>query len=324
MEEWLPPILTGRRAIGFRFILNSERTNTSMSNFQGIFPAIVSPVTSDGRLNEAAFRAVIEFNIQAGVQGFWVAGGTGESILLGDEVNQRIAEVVEDQSGGRVKNIMHVGAPTTARSLALAEHAAKVGVAAICCVPPFFYPRTDEEIIGFYRTVAAAADLPLFVYNLPSATGVEITPALMRKIRDEVPQLAGLKHSAQTFVNVQAFAKLGLSCLIGNKALMLPAMTIGATGCVDGPPVIVPERWVEIWQAYKSGDLAAAEAAQIRACQTWDKINSCGGQFHAIAKAALSERLGIDCGAPIPPGLPITSEQRATLRRCLDELGLIR
>ena len=146
----------------------------------------------------------------------------------------------------------------------------------------------------------------------------------MRKIRDEVPQLAGLKHSAQTFVNVQAFAKLGLSCLIGNKALMLPAMTIGATGCVDGPPVIVPERWVEIWQAYKSGDLAAAEAAQIRACQTWDKINSCGGQFHAIAKAALSERLGIDCGAPIPPGLPITSEQRATLRRCLDELGLIR
>jgi len=324
MEKWLPPILTGRRAIGFRFILNSERTNTSMSNFQGIFPAIVSPVTSDGRLNEAAFRAVIEFNIQAGVQGFWVAGGTGESILLGDEVNQRIAEVVEDQSGGRVKNIMHVGAPTTARSLALAEHAAKVGVAAICCVPPFFYPRTDEEIIGFYRTVAAAADLPLFVYNLPSATGVEITPALMRKIRDEVPQLAGLKHSAQTFVNVQAFAKLGLSCLIGNKALMLPAMTIGATGCVDGPPVIVPERWVEIWQAYKSGDLAAAEAAQIRACQTWDKINSCGGQFHAIAKAALSERLGIDCGAPIPPGLPITSEQRATLRRCLDELGLIR
>ncbi len=294
-----------------------------MSEFQGIFPAIVSPVTSEGRLNEAAFREVIEFNIQAGVQGFWVAGGTGESILLGDEVNQRIAEVVEDQSGGRVKNIMHVGAPTTARSLALADHAAKVGVEAICCVPPFFYGRTDDEVVAFYRSVAAAADLPLFVYNLPSATGVEITPALMRKIRDEVPQLAGLKHSAQTFGNVHAFVKLGLSCLIGNNALMLPAMTIGATGCVDGPPVIVPERWVEIWQAYKSGDLAAAEAAQKRACYTWDTISSCGGQFHAIAKAALSERLGIDCGAPIPPGLPLTVEQRETLRQRLEELGLI-
>ena len=87
-----------------------------MPEFKGIFPAIITPMTRDGALNEAAFRQVMEFNIQAGVQGFWVAGGTGESVLLEDEENRRIAEIAADQSQGRILNIMHVGAPTTLRA----------------------------------------------------------------------------------------------------------------------------------------------------------------------------------------------------------------
>ena len=132
----------------------------------------------------------------------------------------------------------------------MAENAAKAGVESICCVPPFFYHQSDEAIVEHYRAVGAAANLPLFVYNLPQSTGVEITPELMQKIQDGVPQLKGLKHSALTFANVRAFNKMGLSCLIGNGFLMLPALTIGATGCVDGPPNVAPELWVEIWNAY--------------------------------------------------------------------------
>ncbi len=211
-----------------------------MSGFHGVYPAIITPMTAEGDLNEAAFREVMEFNIQAGVHGFWVAGGTGESVLLDDEENMRIAEIAADQSRGRIENIMHVGAATTARAVKLAEHAAKAGVESICCVPPFFYRQSDEAIVEHYRAVGAAADLPLFVYNLPQSTGVEVTPELMRKIQDGVPQLKGLKHSAVTFTNVRAFAKMGLHCLIGNSMLMLPALTIGATGCVDGPPNMAP------------------------------------------------------------------------------------
>ena len=207
-----------------------------MAEFTGILPAIITPMTQEGKLNEAAFREVIEYNIQAGVHGFWVAGGTGESVLLDDDENMRIAEIAADQNRGRINNIMHVGAATTARAAKLAEHAAKSGVEAICCVPPFFYRQSDEAIVEHYRVVGAAAGLPLFVYNLPQSTGVEITPELMQKIQDGVPQLKGLKHSAVTFTNVRAFSKMGLDCLIGNSMLMLPALTIGATGCVDGPP----------------------------------------------------------------------------------------
>jgi len=277
-------------------------------------------MTAGGELNEAALREVIEFNIQAGVHGFWVAGGTGESVLLEDEENMRIAEIASDQSRGRIENIMHVGAATTARAVKLAEHAAKSGVEAICCVPPFFYRQSDEAIVEHYKAVGAAADLPLFVYNLPQATGVEITPEMMQKIQDGVPQLKGLKHSAVTFANVRAFSNMGLQCLVGNAMLMLPALTIGASGCVDGPPNVAPELWVEIWNAYNDGDIHRAEAAQEKASQVTELVRSIG--LHAGTKAILSERLGIDCGSPRAPGQPITPEQRTMMRQRLNELGI--
>ena len=291
-----------------------------MAGFRGVYPALITPMTAGGELNEAALREVIEFNIQAGVHGFWVAGGTGESVLLEDEENMRIAEIASDQSRGRIENIMHVGAATTARAVKLAEHAAKSGVEAICCVPPFFYRQSDEAIVEHYKAVGAAANLPLFVYNLPQATGVEITPDMMQKIQEGVPQLKGLKHSAVTFANVRAFSNMGLQCLVGNAMLMLPALTIGASGCVDGPPNVAPELWVEIWNAYNDGDIHRAEAAQEKASQVTDLVRSIG--LHAGTKAILSERLGIDCGAPRLPGQPITPEQRTMMRQRLNELGI--
>jgi dihydrodipicolinate synthase/N-acetylneuraminate lyase len=293
-----------------------------MAAFRGVFPAIITPMTAEGRLNEAAFRDVMEFNIQAGVHGFWVAGGTGESVLLDDEENMRVAEIAVDQARGRVTNIMHVGALTTARAARMATHAARAGVEAICCVPPFFYKPSDEGIVEHYRIVAAAANLPFFVYNLPQSTGTEITPELMRKIQERVPQLAGLKHSAVTFSYVRDFARLGLACIIGNSALMLPALTLGATGCIDGPPNMAPELWVAIWQAYQDGDLKRAEAAQDRATDVTNLVRQFG--LHATTKVVLSERLGIDCGDPRPPGLPLTPAQRQQVLTRAAELGLTR
>ena len=99
-----------------------------MADFEGILPAIATPMGTDGRFNEAAFREVMEFNIQAGVHGFWVAGGTGESVLLDDDENMAIARAAADQNRGRINNIMHVGAPTTLRAARMAENAAAAGL----------------------------------------------------------------------------------------------------------------------------------------------------------------------------------------------------
>lgn len=293
-----------------------------MARFEGIVPALVTPLDENDRLNEDALRRVIRFNVDAGADGFWVAGGSGESVLLDDDENRRIAEIAVETCAGEAKTIMHVGAATTKRAAALAEHAAKVGAEAICCVPPFFYGRDDEEIVEHYRIVGEAAGIPLFVYNLPSATGVEITVSLMSKIQDAVPQLRGLKHSASSFGNVRSFANMGLDCLIGNCRLMLPALTSGATGCVDGPPNVLPELWVKIRDAWNKGDLDGASNAQDEALVAYDAITPPDMGFHAWLKASLSERLGIDCGAPRRPGRPLTAEERKDLAARIDRAGL--
>jgi len=292
------------------------------TRFEGLYPAVITPMSTDGSIDEAVFRQVIEFNIRAGVHGFWVAGGTGESVLLDDEENRRLAEIVVDQAAGRANVIMHVGAPTTRRAAALAAHAAGAGVEAICCVPPFFYRRSDAEIVDHYRAVGAAAGRPLFIYNLPSATGVEITPGLMGRIQDGVPQVAGLKHSAPTMGHVRAFTKMGLACMIGNCRLVLPALTLGASGCVDGPICMLPELWVRIWGAYQDADLRRAEGAQDRACTVLEGFQECGGGFHAMMKGVLSARLGVPCGDPRPPGVPLSEAQREAIEQRVEALDL--
>ncbi len=280
-----------------------------MTKFRGLFPAVITPMTPEGELNEAAFRKVLEFNIQAGVHGFWIAGGSGESILISEDENQRIAQIAVDQIRGRVGTIMHVSAPTTAAAVRNAVNAAQAGVDSICGLPPCFYGTGEEELVEFYRSVGKAADLPLFVYNLPEATGVEITPELAQKIKDAVPQLVGLKHSAPNFKNVWKFSQMGLHCFMGFSSLMLPALTVGAVGSVDGPPNVSPEPFLEIWEAYQAGDWKRAQAAQERAAHIFNLFEGEYGPYIAVLKSLLSKRLGVDCGNPRPPSLPLTEAQ---------------
>ena len=292
-----------------------------MPEFHGVVPAIITPMRADGgEVDERAFRAVMEDNIRAGVHGFWTAGGTGESVLLTDDENHRIARAAVDQNQGRTNVIMHVGAQTTLRAARNAEQAARAGVDAICAVPPFFVRPGDGGIVDYYQTIAAAADLPLFVYNLPQSTGVEITPDLMRQLQDGIPQLVGLKHSALDMNDLYLFAKMGLRVFTGMGRMMLPALTIGAAGCVDGPPCLAPEVWVEIWDAYRAGDLARAEAAQARASAVMDILLDLG--YLGALKAAVGERLGIDCGDPRQPNVSATPAQKAQAREAVRRLGL--
>jgi 4-hydroxy-tetrahydrodipicolinate synthase len=122
---------------------------------------------------------------------------------------------------------------------------------------------------------------------------------------------------------IREFARLGLSCFTGSSALMLPALTMGACGCVDGPPNVAPEPWVAVWEAYERGDLHAAEAAQSRAREVIDLCVLFGGaKYHAVLKAGLSLRLDHDCGAPRRPALPLTEEQRSQVEARMAELGL--
>jgi 4-hydroxy-tetrahydrodipicolinate synthase len=124
------------------------------------------------------------------------------------------------------------------------------------------------------------------------------------------------------FAFVRDYVKLGLSCFMGNADKMLPALVMGAIGCIDWGPCLAPEPWVELWNAYQAGDMEKALAAQDRGIEVV-KLREIGA-FHQLLKAGLSERLGIDCGAPRAPGQPLSAKSRKELRRRLTEMGYIK
>ena len=291
--------------------------------WKGVFPANPTPVHADGRINEEALRAILEDNLSHGVDGFWVAGSTGEGPVMSEQQRETTARIAGETISGRGLSIMHVGAVSTESAAKGARAAKESGCDAICCVPPFFFRGDDQMTIDHYKRVADAADgLPFFVYNLPQLTQVEFTPELMEKVVDAVPTVIGLKHSAPMFMYIRAFADMGLKCFSGSGALPLPALTMGAVGTVDAPLALAPWLYAELHDAWERKDLETAQRLQDKTKAIVDVVKMFGAPA-ANTKLILSERLGVDCGRPIPPVMDLTDEQRPVVLTAAKEVGLL-
>ena len=290
--------------------------------FKGVFPAPPTPMTQDGRIHEKALRALLEDNIAHGAHGFWMAGSTGEGPILTDEQRDVVARVSAEVCQGRALVIMHVGAISTASAVKAAKSAKAAGCAAVCCVPPFFFPSSERSRIEHYKAVAdAAGDLPFFVYNLPQLTQVETVPALMEKFMRAIPTLKGLKHSAPNFSDIRVFADMGLICFSGNGAFPLPALTMGAVGSIDAPLALAPWHYAELFRAWEAGDMPRAQSLQDGVRKYVDLVWMFGAPAH-VCKTVLSARLGVDCGRPIPPVNTLSEEEQREVLRVAQSLGL--
>lgn len=291
--------------------------------FKGVFPAPPTPVTEDGRIHEKALRALLEDNIAHGVHGFWMAGTTGEGPILTDDQRDAVARISAETCNGRVPVIMHVGAISTASAVKAARNARAAGCDAVCCLPPFFFPSSERARIDHYKAVAdAAGDLPFFVYNLPQLTYVETVPALMEKFVRAIPTLKGVKHSAPNFADIRVFADMGLTCFSGNGAFPLPALDMGAVGTIDAPLSLAPWHYVELYQAWQSGDMVRAKKLQDGVRKFVDLVWMFGAPAH-VCKVVLSTRLGIDCGRSIAPVNSLTNDEIKEVLRVAKQLGVI-
>ena len=291
--------------------------------FKGVFPANPTPVKSDGRINEKALEKIIQDNLAHGVDGFWIAGSTGEGPVMSEVQRETTARIAGETISGRGLSIMHVGAISSESAAKGAKAARKYGCDAICCVPPFFFRGGDQMTIDHYKRVADASDgLPFFVYNLPQLTQVEITPDLMEKIVDAVPNVVGLKHSAMNFGDIRLFADMGLKCFSGNGTLPLPALTMGAVGTVDAPLSLAPWHYAELYDAWERGDIETAQRLQDGVLEIVNVVRMFGAPA-AVTKLILTERLGIDCGRPIPPVTDLTDEQRLVVLAAARNAGLL-
>ncbi|MEE8362556.1 MAG: dihydrodipicolinate synthase family protein [Dehalococcoidia bacterium] len=292
--------------------------------FKGVFPANPTPVHADGRIHEEALRAVLEDNMSHGVHGFWVAGSSGEGPVMSEQQRDRVARIAGETTQGRALAIMHVGAISTESAVKGARAAKEGGCAAVCCVPPFFFRPNTRALIEHYKAVADAADgLPFFVYNLPQLTQVETVPALMEEIVENVPNVTGLKHSAFNFGDIRAFADMGLKCFSGSGRLPLPALAMGAVGTVDAPLSLAPWLYVDLFNAWESGDIERARARQLDVQPIVDLVAMFGAVSHT-GKAVMSERIGMDCGASIPPVNRLDDEQKAEVLAAARKLGVLK
>ena len=187
--------------------------------FKGVFPAPPTPTTEDGRVNEKALRALLDDNISHGCGGFWMAGQhRRRADPHGRAARRRCKNFRGSLQGTRSGH--HAGGchEYGQRGQGGARPARAAGCAAVCCLPPLFFRSSERSIIDYYKAVAdAAGDLPFFVYNLPQLTQIEFFPAMMEKLKREIPTLKGLKHSAPDFTQIRLFADMGLELLFRQR-----------------------------------------------------------------------------------------------------------
>jgi N-acetylneuraminate lyase len=293
-----------------------------MITFQGNYSPLVTPIDRTDHVDLAALRQVVRYQLDAGMDGFYVCGGTGEGLLLTSSERKSVLETVLDEVKGRVGVIAHIGAFQTADTLELARHAGDAGVDAIAAIPPaYFYKPDTLGLVQYYTQVAGASAAPLFVYNIPGRVGITMTPALFDQLMS-VPNIVGMKDSSGDLFTMGLLFTGGRTPLIfeGNETVLLPALLYGACGGIGTTHNITPRLFARMWRQYQAGDIAGAAKTQLRINELLDAIVPITGPVMNGAKEIM-EWMGLPCGVLRSPNRSLTDEERAELKRRLDASG---
>jgi dihydrodipicolinate synthase/N-acetylneuraminate lyase len=269
--------------------------------------ATVTPLTDDGsRLDHDAVAPYVAFLESHGADGAFVAGTTGEGILLSIDERRRVAEGFRDALGGTL--VVHAGAQTTADTCALAGHAADSGADAVAVIaPPYFSLDADALTAHFAAAARACAPLPFFCYVFTARTGYPIPTDVIRRVAESVDNLAGLKVSESPFERVAPYLDLGIPVLIGNEPLIPAGLERGAIGSVSGMAAAFPD----VVRAALD-DPSAANEERLRALRA---ALEASGQFIAAAKQVLGMR-GVAVGQGMrAPLRTLRSDERERLER---------
>lgn len=269
----------------------------------GVAPALATPLLADGyTVNGTAVPILINFLLQRGAKGLFVGGTTGEGILLDAEQRMKLHETAVTAANGRAPIILHIGANRTDTAVALAQHAAQLGADAIAAVTPIYYGMHDDALAGYYHAIAAAVpQMPLLLYDIPHMAVNGISPALLRRLSQELPSLAGIKSSqvsAQILRELLHAAPPRLLFLAGNERIALGTLAMGADGLISGLSTAIPEPFVALTAAHARGDHAEALRQHRLINQLLDCLPA-GARIGAI-KQILAER-GVNVGGPVPP-----------------------
>ncbi len=255
---------------------------------RGALAAALTPLRDDGSaLDEDVFGPYAEFLRAGGLDGILALGTTGESILLSGPERRRVVELYVETG---LTVIAHCGAQTTADTVALAEHAAGAGAAAVAVIGPPYFQLDDDALLAHFAAAArACAPLPFYVYEFERASGYAVPPAVLERLRAEAPNLAGLKVSDSPWEKFSAYLIDGLDVFVGPEALIGEGMAAGAVGAVSALGSAFP----------------AEVAGAVREGKSLGELRAAVERFprHAALKAVVAAK-----------GVPIREDVRAPLR----------
>jgi 4-hydroxy-tetrahydrodipicolinate synthase len=238
----------------------------SQRRFYGVVPPTITALDADERLDRAGMARLVEYQISSGVHGIFVLGTNGEGPCLRDAVRREVCEVAVEAARGRVPVIAGVLQPSTARIVDDVKLLESSGIAAVVATTPYYFGGyNDDELVGHYRRLADATDLPILIYNIPQNTKVPVKASAVLKIAED-PRIAGIKDSSGDWQEVQRLIlerpREDFVVLQGNQQMAAISLVLGADGLVPGFANVHPRMLSDLYAAVQRG--ATAEAFGIQ------------------------------------------------------------
>ncbi|MBV4531306.1 dihydrodipicolinate synthase family protein [Pseudomonas sp. SWRI107] len=289
--------------------------------FHGIIGYTITPFSPCGeQLDLPALGQSIERLIESGVHSIAPLGSTGEGAYLSDTEWQQVARHSLECIDKRVPSIVSVSDLTTAGAVRRARYAQQHGADAVMVLPCAYWKLSEAEIIQHYRSIGAAIDLPIMLYNNPATSGTDMPVELILRIVGEVDNVTMVKESTGDIQRMHKLQVLGegqVPFYNGCNPLALEAFVAGASGWCTAAANLIPELNLSLYQAVAAGDLQQARALFYRQLPLLDFILK--GGLPATIKAGLA-LTGLPVGEPRRPVFGLDGSGKATLRSLLEEL----
>src|SRR6202158_2371058 len=289
--------------------------------FTGCGTAMVTPFQGDGSLDEPALRALIQRQIDAGIDFLVPCGTTGESPTLGHEEHLRVLEITVELAKGKVPVLAGAGGYNTAEVMSLARELADLGADGILSVTPYYNKPTQEGLFQHYRAIAEAISLPVILYSVQGRTGVNIEPGTVKRLAG-IENIIGIKEASGNIGQMAAILNIvpdDFVVLSGDDAITLPLIALGGRGVISVVSNEIPAYMAQLTRLATHGDFAGAREVH-RRYHSLMEVNFVESNPIPV-KAAMAE-MGLLEAAWRLPLVPPKAENQARIRAGLAALGV--
>ena len=306
---------------------DSSKSKGLPSPLCGIVVPMITPLKSHDTLDLEGLERLIEHIISGGVHGLFILGTTGEGPGLSYRLRKETIERTCKQVAGRVPVLVGITDTAFEESINVAQQAGEAGAQALVLAHPPYFPAAQPEILSYLEHLAPKLPLPTFLYNMPSHTKLVFAPQTVRAAAD-IDGIIGLKDSSANmfyFHQVQMLLKFkpDFTLLVGPEELLGETVLLGGHGGVNGGANMKPKLYVDLYNAAAAKDIEKVNALHEQVMEISGKIYTVGAYSSYLRglKCALS-CMGICSDALAEPFQPFGTDDRNTIRRHVEELGL--